>query len=381
MLVLAAGIAAAADEPAVCSRPLTVWQWTGGSEDGDEWVARVLEVHRRQARLQELVIRFGVPRFSDDEARWFAFFPLPAVPVSALVGERMFVDDDWDELCATLRRSGLESIASRALGLNRRGARIGRLELSTSWRTGKVGLELRRPVAGPPGDDKKASIATPRGRDPGATYGAETKDELLGSLAAAVEFLAEELEFGAADPWDGILVASTMRGALMKQDEGFWWLTRTDVESVAAHGDLAAALAVIGIRGPENLGALVSLGNEPSPRAAFDLSAALQQGLRDDSEAAVALSLRALAKAAPGIARREAVDLLDGPHTRPSLGVFYLTEPSLRQELRDLDLENEQAVAAESRRVLEYVAASDEGVVGEAALAALEREPGLGRSR
>jgi hypothetical protein len=127
----------------------------------------------------------------------------------------------------------------------------------------------------------------------------------------------------------------------------------------AASGPYAEALALERMLTADDTDeevALKLLGDFATPVSTSLLRLRLRSGVAEKRDRIVSLALRALLAADPDVAQIEAVPLLaSADFVRPALGVFVLTDPTLRDDLDSLDPADADALREAGARVLAYL--------------------------
>ncbi len=394
-----------AKPPGPCPAWLTAWTWSGTLDAGDGWTADLLEVRGDRGRITELAIRSQPPRLPAVEADWFWPEPWGPEPTAFSVASRPIADKPLEELCRSLLRAGLGTVIHRSKSeLIEEGGSF-TIASKTAAATldepeGHTGVEVKPddprppermpPIAWeegtkpPPGTiiqpgivattkasldrrDVTAREANPeQPAEPARVAEDDAERKALSATRDVIVHAARALRFTNADLAD---VPAARRTIARLRDLDAPALPKplpTDflLAVAAAPRDYVIALAEATLaddESPDRLAALRELGDQASPDAVEDLLILLRR--RPDGSAIqkeMALALRALVKAAPDQARMQALKLLTGPRrtVRAAMGVFYLTEPSLRRELAVVDFGNVERVRAMAARIRGHLTAN-----------------------
>ena len=356
-----------------CPPNLRIWRSHGDAEPGGEWSADILEIQGDIGILREVLIRFGEGTLPSDETRWFDA-PSVLEPDSLRTRTLSFMGDELLDYCRHLTGSQIESLREKSRPrclVNDSGARMMLTAMLTVTDTDPQQPEPRAEggigvtVGG--GQVDEDELECERVAELTAAFDPqdvrESGSEAFDSIYAMLEEMAGTdgpVETGLA----AVPVARHLLEILSEADKkrvpenlpSEFYLTVT-----AASGAYAESLALdrmLTEDAPDEEVALKLLGDFASPAATALVQLKLRASVAAQRAEIGSLALRALLAADPEVARVEAQALLSNPaFIRPALGVFALTDPTIRVDLDSLDLDDEEALAEAGARVLAHLEA------------------------
>lgn len=371
LLLVAAPLATAA----TCPDSLLAWRMAGEVGPGAEWSAGLLEIRGDVALWRDLVMRFDGGGPDAEQSRWFEVGAGPW-PVGLSTRTRGVTGEELEGVCDALSGPELSALRDRSR------------PMCFVDEEANQKIVIRQTTSLQDGDD--ASGVPTLGRI-GALFGdveSQPDEELP---CRPIERMNEAVELGAAPPSDdepahaigGVLDAVERRVAPVESGLAALPAARRildvlrtkdgsrvpaelpstlDLTLLVAPREYAEALALERLWSTDatdeevalrRLGEWAGASAEPFLRIELRLAVARQR------PRIASMTLRALLRADPGAARLAAVPLLAERDTaRAALGVFALTDPRVADELADLDVVDETAVAAAAARLLDGLAAS-----------------------
>jgi hypothetical protein len=395
-----------------CAANLVVWEARGSFAGGAEWTGRQLQIRENEVLVEEATIRMGPAGLPPEEAPWFEV-PSRAVPVAAFATSNSCRGECIAPACAELNRAGLSVLVRRATASDRCRPQVS-VDLEGRKTSERV-MDLRILVVR---DGRAGLILTPRRRPRDLVCGSSgegagtqpeglgwskeiydlglgavtlehhpelpgpTAEEALAIQKAAADVLARAREISRrlGDTGRGVtsgLAAAPLAAALLREvgsvdnidpNESELPPSATVVAAAVGPPDYVEALLATALRHPaqdwrtyDDL--LRILGDRAVPAAAGALAMVFDDALdrEDTPQSRISDVLRALLKADPAEARRQARKLLEEPrNVLPAVGVWFLTEPAVRRELagvepREADLD---ALAERVLRVIEEIESS-----------------------
>ncbi len=368
-IALAGVTPAAAEKDSACPPNLRVWRSHGNAEPGGQWQADVLEINGDIAILREVLIRFGDGALPPDEARWFD--PPSVLEPDALRTRTLsFMGEELRSFCRHLTGSQIDTLREKSRS---------KCLVTDSG----VRLMLRGMLTVTDADAEESDRRTDGGI--GVSVGGEDGEECKRVEEFAASFDLEEFRESDTDVFDSVhamleemvgtdglvetglaAVPATryLLGVLRERDEervpenlpSEFYLT-----VIAASGPYAESLALERMLTADDTDeevALKLLGDYATPAVTPLLQLKLRASVAANRAQIGALALRALLAADADVARLEAMPLLSNPaFVRPALGVFALTDPTLRDDLESLDPADAKALEAAGARVLAYLQA------------------------